>query len=117
MKHTKKNPKIRLSEIKKCLGNFDLVLPGTLRTLFMKCGKLGCACQKDNKARHGPYHLWDRKVGAKLSSKMLSKSQLKKISSGIEARKKIETLLAEAIVLSQEIAARKIEEDKEGQDA
>ena len=116
MNKAKNNHRLRLAEIKKSICTFDLILPGTLRTLYMKCGKPGCACQKNKKDRHGPYHLWDRKVGKKLSSKMLSKSQLKKISKGIESRKKIEELLAEAIVISQLIAARNIDEEKEAVD-
>ena len=114
MRKEKKDPEKRLVEIKRSLGDFDLALPGTLRTLFMKCGKTGCACQTDAKARHGPYHLWDRKVGRKLSSKMVSKNDLKKIQAGIEERKKLEAMIAEVINLSQEIATAKIDQRKGG---
>lgn len=112
MKKQKKDSEKKLEEVKRVLGDFDLVLPGTVRKLFMRCGKSGCACHTDKKARHGPYHLWDRKIGKKLSSKMLSKNDLGDVKKGIEARKKLEALVAEAIRLSQEIATKKIDEKK-----
>lgn len=108
----KNSAQSRLDEIKKLIGRFDLLVPGTLRTIYMKCGKSGCACQKDKKARHGPYHLWDRKVGAKLSSKMISKEMMTRIQEWIEQRRTVEDLLSEAIRLSQVLAVGYVEEEK-----
>lgn len=109
----KSSKEIKLEKIKGELLNFELLAPGRLRTTLMKCGNQKCACQKDKNARHGPYHLWDRKVGTKLTSKMVSTILSKKIMLWIKERKKIEDLLGEAIVLSQEIIVEKIEKERE----
>ena len=81
---------------------------------MMKCGNPKCDCHKDKNAKHGPYHLWDRKVGTKLTSKIVSDKFNKKIAKWIGERKKIEILLAEAIQLSQEIISVEIENERAG---
>ena len=103
---------MRLNKIKNELCKFDLLAPGRLRTTFMKCGNPKCACHKNKNARHGPYHLWDRKVGVKLTSKMVSEDAYKKIANWIKERKKLGTLMAEAIKLSQEIIAEEVEKER-----
>ena len=75
----------------------------------MKCGNPACSCRKDKNARHGPYHLWDRKVGKKLTSKMVSGDARKKIENWIKERKRIEDIVADAIRISQEIISEDIE--------
>jgi len=109
----KSSKQIRLEKIKSELRTFDLLAPGRLRTTFMKCGNPKCACHKDKSARHGPYHLWDRKVGTKLTSKMVPEDVHKKIESWIRERKRVENLLAEAVKISQEIVADTIEKARE----
>ena len=108
----KKPDSIKLDEIKTQLGDFDLVLPGTIRKLYMKCGKSGCACQTDVDARHGPYFLWDRKVRKKLTSKMIPSNMIPLLKSGIENRKILESLVQEAIKIGQEMAVELIENEK-----
>lgn len=109
----KSSKQMKLDKIKTELCKFDLLAPGTLRTTLMKCGNPKCACHKDKNARHGPYHLWDRKVGTKLTSKMVPEEVHKKIESWIKERKKIEILMAEAIKISQEIVVDYIEKARE----
>lgn len=109
----KSSKQIRLDKIKNEISKFDLVAPGRLRTTYMKCGNPACACRKDKNARHGPYHLWDRKVGAKLTSKMVSDDARKKIETWIKERKKIENLVAVAIQISQEIIADAVDKERE----
>lgn len=101
--------KTKLDKIRDELCKFTLLAPGRLRTTYMKCGNPACACRKEKNARHGPYHLWDRKVGTKLTSKMVPEVGRKKIENWIKERKKIENLVAEAIEISQEIIADEIE--------
>ena len=108
----KKNSSTKFKEISTKLGAYDLVLPGTIRKLYMKCGKSGCACQADIGARHGPYHLWDRKVGKKLTSKMVPPNMISVLKSGIENRKALEKLVQETIKISQEMAVELIEKEK-----
>ncbi len=75
----------------------------------MKCGKATCSCQKNKKDRHGPYNLWDRKVNGRFTSKMISQNQFKQMSQWIEQRKRLEKLMAQAIVISQQIALEEFE--------
>lgn len=109
----KSSKQIRLDKIKTELCQFDLLAPGRMRTTLMKCGNPKCACRRDKKARHGPYHLWDRKVGKKLTSKMVPDAVKKQIESWIKERKKIENLITEALTISQEIIAENIEKARE----
>lgn len=108
----KKTSSIKFKEISSKLGDYDLVLPGTIRKLYMKCGKSGCACQTDVGARHGPYYLWDRKVGKKLTSKMVPSNMIPVLKSGIENRKALENLVQETIKIDQEMAVELIENEK-----
>lgn len=108
----KSSKQIRLDKIKNELKKFDLLAPGRLRTTYMKCGNPNCACRRNKNARHGPYHLWDRKVGAKLTSKMVSDKAHKKIANWIKERKKLENLVAEIVRLSQDIIVEVIENER-----
>ena len=108
----KSSKQIKLDKIKNELCEFDLLAPGRLRTTLMKCGNPKCSCHKDKNARHGPYHLWDRKVGNKLTSKMVSDKTHKKIINWIKERKKLENLIVEAIKISQEIIVEEIENER-----
>lgn len=111
-KANKKNETEKLNKIKAELGELGLVLPGRVRHLYMKCGKSGCACQKNVDAKHGPYYLWDRKVNKKLTSKMISVKMISFIKKGIENRKVLEKLVQETIEIDQETATNIVEDEK-----
>lgn len=53
------------------------VLRGTIGTYRTQCGSPGCRCHTDPAARHGPYHIWTRKVSGKTVTRMLSGEQAK----------------------------------------
>lgn len=105
MKKSKQINDNNLSKIKSELGNFDLALPGTVRKIFLKCGKPTCACQKDKSARHGPYYLWDRKVGKKLTSKSVDRKNVAQIKRWIDNRTRLEKQVRRIAELSQFIAS------------
>jgi hypothetical protein len=48
---------------------------GSLSERTIRCGKAGCACADNPKARHGPYHSLTQAVGGKTRSRFLSKEQ------------------------------------------
>jgi hypothetical protein len=48
---------------------------GSVSERTMKCGKAGCPCQQDPKARHGPYYSWTRSMAGKTRSRYLSPEQ------------------------------------------
>jgi hypothetical protein len=45
---------------------------GSLSERTIKCSKPGCACAKDPKARHGPYHSLTLAVEGKTRSRFLT---------------------------------------------
>jgi len=49
------------------LADIDGVLPGSVVTRHMRCGKATCACKTDPTALHGPYIQWTRTVDGKPS--------------------------------------------------
>src|SRR6267154_1211823 len=48
---------------------------GSVSERTMKCGKAGCPCQEDPKARHGPYYSLTRPTAGKTHSRYLSPEQ------------------------------------------
>ncbi len=57
------------------MGGIGPVLRGTIGTYRTQCGSPGCRCHTDPAARHGPYHIWTRKVAGKTVTRMLSGEQ------------------------------------------
>lgn len=68
---------------------------GSLAERTIKCGKAGCPCAEDPKARHGPYFSLTRVVQGKTHSRFLSPEQAavarQQIEAGHEFRTKLET--------------------------
>lgn len=48
---------------------------GSVSERTIRCGKPGCACAADPKARHGPYHSLTQAVGGKTRSRFLTAEQ------------------------------------------
>lgn len=58
---------------------------GSLSERFMRCGKSGCSCGSDPKARHGPYYSVTRGVGGRTRSRLVSPDLAELVRSQIEA--------------------------------
>jgi hypothetical protein len=60
----------------------------------MKCGKAGCPCQEDPKARHGPYYSLTRPIAGKTHSRYLISEQAElarqQIAQGHKFREQVE---------------------------
>ena len=48
---------------------------GSLSDRTIRCGKAGCACADNPKARHGPYHSLTQAVEGKTRSRFLTEEQ------------------------------------------
>lgn len=82
-------------DLQKKILHLGLVIPGTIRKVYLKCGKESCSCASDNKdERHGPYFFWDRKIDGQLSSLSISKKDLPYYKQGIANRRMLEKLIA-----------------------
>ena len=57
---------------------------GSVSERTMKCGKAGCPCQEDPKARHGPYYSLTRPTAGKTHSRYLSPEQAELAQQQIE---------------------------------
>lgn len=68
---------------------------GSVSPRMIKCGKAGCACAEDPKARHGPYHSLTRAVAGKTQSRFLTAEQAalaqEQIAAGREFRERVDT--------------------------
>jgi len=51
----------------------------------MKCGQANCACQRDPKARHGPYYTLTQAAGGKTRSRYVAADQVPVLRRQIEA--------------------------------
>ena len=58
---------------------------GSLSERTIKCGKPGCACAQNPKARHGPYHSLTHAVGGMTQSRFLSAEQAVLVQQQIDA--------------------------------
>src|SRR6202140_4276249 len=67
---------------------------GSVSERTMKCGKAGCPCQEDPKARHGPYYSLTRPMAGKTHSRYLSPEQAElaqpQIAQGHKFREQVE---------------------------
>ena len=67
---------------------------GSLCERYVKCGKPGCACAEDPKARHGPYYSLTRAVGGRTRSRFLSPEEAQRareqIATGQQFRRQVE---------------------------
>lgn len=78
-----------LSEI----GEIGPVLRGTIGTYRTRCGSLGCRCHTDPNARHGPYHIWTRKVSGKSITRTLSDEHAKLLRPWIKNMRRLDRLV------------------------
>ena len=63
------------NDLKRRLAKTAFICTGTVMVMYKRCGKPYCACQQDDKARHGPYFVWTRNVRAKTVTRTLTADQ------------------------------------------
>ena len=62
---------------------------GSVSERFVKCGKSGCACAHDSKARHGPYFSFTHAVKGRTKSRFLSAEEATVVRRQIERGKEL----------------------------
>jgi hypothetical protein len=86
----------RVRQIAAELADAKPMRRGSLSERTIKCSKPGCACAKDPKARHGPYHSLTQAVGGKTRSRFLSAEEAdlvrQQIDTGREFRGRVDAL-------------------------
>jgi hypothetical protein len=84
----------RVEELSAALSQPRPMRRGTVNERRMKCGQAGCACQRDPKARHGPYYMLTQATGGKTRSRYIGAEQVavlrRQIEAGREFRRQVE---------------------------
>lgn len=99
----------KYNQLKKELQEIGIMIPGKLRTTYLRCGKSNCRCQNATKLTemHGPYIFWDRRVGKKLSSMSIKENEVKEFEQWIQNRMNFERIVDEMMDIGKEIAFSK----------
>ncbi len=77
---------------------------GSVQRRMMTCGKPGCACATDLRARHGPYFTWTSKKQGKTISRLLSETEGILYEGWIENRQRAERTLNDLYRISDKAA-------------
>ena len=87
-------PPAGLGELAAELSELQPMRRGSVSMRTIKCGKPGCRCAEDPKARHGPYYSLTREVDGKTRSRYVSEEQAavakEQIETGHQFRRKVE---------------------------
>jgi len=96
-------------KIKEEIFEMGMAIPGTIRTVKLKCGSPNCRCRSGkNEDKHGPYYFWDRKVKGKLTSTSVPKDKVAQIKMWIKNRQKLEKLVTELLDRGQKAAVKEL---------
>lgn len=96
----------RYKKLKKSIQDLGVVIPGTLRTIYQRCGKANCRCTSGKaQDKHGPYLYWDRKINGSLSSASIKPKHKELIRKGIVNRKKLDSLVREMLKTGEKYVA------------
>jgi hypothetical protein len=99
-----------LKNFKKQIDHLGPIIPGTIRKVFLRCGRKNCVCASGNEEdKHGPYHFWAFKDGKRLTSISIGEDEVTVFEEWIENRKKLESIVAEMLAAG---AARVVRERK-----
>lgn len=69
------------------------ILPGSIATVWIRCGKKNCACHNDPKHKHGPYYQWSGIINGKRTSKLIPPELLNECQKRIKNYEKLSASL------------------------
>ena len=90
------------------LAQIGYICTGSITTAYRKCGKPHCFCAKDEKAVHGPYNVWTRKVKGKTVTRNLTDTQAELCRECIQKLRNLEVIIGKM----KELTAKHIENQK-----
>ena len=82
------------------LASIDGVLPGSVVSRHMRCGKPGCACKNDPPSLHGPYIQWTRTIDGKTVTRYLSADQLARYQGWFDNARRLKEIIAKLEIAS-----------------
>ena len=83
------------------LSRIGFIWPGSLSRRYLTCGNSECACQRDSKARHGPYIYWSTKKAGKTISRKLPPEEAHLLEGWIANRQEIKAIVDQMMAISQ----------------
>ncbi len=86
------------------LDKIGFILTGSVTKRFMRCGTVGCKCQTDPNALHGPYYEWTRKVRGKTVSVRLKKKEAEQLMEWIENKRRFYEIISKMEKITLEAA-------------
>lgn len=95
----------QLNDLKKQLSSLGTAIPGSIQTVYLRCGKKNCRCQQDEKLRHGPYFLWYRRVDRKTVTQSIAEEDVHLFRTWIDNREKLEALVQKIVSIGADYAA------------
>lgn len=88
------------------LAEAGFVLPGSLFTRHMRCGKASCRCHDEPPDLHGPYQQWTRTTQGKPLTRMLSDNVADRYREWFDNARRARQTLSELEALSTGIVER-----------
>ncbi len=82
------------------LAAIDGVLPGSVVSRHMRCGKPGCACKQDPPRLHGPYIQWTRTIDGKTVTRYLTQDQLARYQGWFDNARRLKEIVAKLEIAS-----------------
>ena len=76
------------------------VVPGNLSERSTRCAGAGCRCRADPPVLPGPYPTWTHQVNGRQVTKTLSEEEAELLRPGIQANRRLRTLVKELEALS-----------------
>lgn len=101
----------KLQQLTTQLSKIGFILPGTVYSRYMPCGKAGCRCQANPPQLHGPYWEWSRSLAGRTISRRLSQPQVRLYQEWIANRRRLSAIIAEMEDLSTQAAETSLHED------
>ena len=88
------------------LAEAGFVLPGSLITRKMRCGKPNCHCHAEPPELHGPYLQWNRSAGGKTLTRLLPADVAERYQGWFDNARRLNDTLRELEALSIAIVER-----------
>jgi hypothetical protein len=95
----------RLTDLKKQIDELGISIPGSIQTVYLRCGKKNCRCHKAENLRHGPYYLWYRRINGKTATQSIAEEDVQSYRMWIGNREKLEALFQKIVNLGADYAA------------
>ena len=94
----------KLQHLAAQLAQVGFIVPGTVYSRYMPCGKAGCRCRADPPQLHGPYWEWSRSVSGRTLSRRLSEPQARLYHEWIANRRRLSAIVGEMEAVSLKAA-------------